>query len=103
MTISIPIIPRDYSTELTVDMAFNTSVSESESGFSGRKSLRDIALRRYNLTVNPDNAAEVQRIILACRGARWPAAIRDFAGNYELSNDHAIWDATLSKFKIYTQ
>lgn len=83
---NIPILPRDFSTNMKVTIPFATAVAESEGGMSGRKSTRDVPLRQYTMTINPDQAEEVVKIILATRGARWPVAIRDYAFNFEMTN-----------------
>ncbi len=104
---SIPIIPPNaVSTGMTVDVQFSTAVNESESGVSGRKSLRDIALRQYTLTINPESsyAEEVMAIILACRGARWPVALRDWAGNYKLTASEQATEgsSTIPLYRTFT-
>jgi len=87
--VDIPIIPLQVSTGMSVQVPFATAVNEAEGGVSGRLSTRTIPLRTYTITVNPDDAEEVLSILLACKGARWPVAIRDWAFNYQLTN-HAI-------------
>jgi hypothetical protein len=92
--VNIAILPRDVSTNMTVEIPFATAVAESESGFSGRKSTRDIPLRLYTMTINPDNSFEAMKICLAMRGARWPLAIRDWANNYVLTDEAQTLDNT---------
>jgi hypothetical protein len=70
-----------------VQIPFDTAVSASESGVSGRKSRRDIPLRTYTMTINPDDAEEVYAMLLASLGARYPVALRDWANNYTLTNE----------------
>lgn len=82
---NIPILPNTVSTDMSVEIPFMTAVNESESGVSGRKSQRDIPLRTYTVTINPDDAEEVMAILLANKGARWPLCLRDWAGNYKLT------------------
>lgn len=79
LVFSLPLIPENVSTEMQVEIPFATVVSESESGISGRKSMRNIPLRRYTLTINPENVQSVITIILASKGARFPVAIRDWS------------------------
>jgi len=93
---NIPIIPRQVSTEATVEIPFFTAASKSESGVSGRKTIRDFAQRIYTMTVNPDDVAEVIAIILATRGARWPVALRDWAANYSLTDEQQSFEADLT-------
>lgn len=92
---------------MTVDIPFATAVSESEAGVSGRKSQRDIPLRTYTMTINPDGAEEVQAILLAHLGARWPVAIKDWAANYALVAEPQTYtfttDTTVAELtKTYT-
>jgi len=100
----IAIIPRQVSTEMIVDIPFVNSVSTSESGVAGRKLLRDIPLRTFTMTINPDDVKEVIAIILAARGNRWPVALRDWAANYELSDDVQMFedDLTIKLVKNFT-
>lgn len=84
---NLAVLPRDFSTEMTVEVPFMTNVAESVSGVSGRKSARDIPLRTYTLTINPESALEVLKMVLAHRGARWPVAIRDYFFNYQLTDE----------------
>lgn len=81
----IAILPDELSTGMAVDIVFATAVNEAESGVSGRKSTRTIPLRVYTVTINPDGAEDVQSIILANLGARYPLAIKDWANNYQLT------------------
>ena len=103
----IAIIPDEMSTDMTVDIPFSTAVNESEAGISGRKSTRDIPLRTYTMTINPDGAEEVQAILLAHLGARWPVALKDWAANYALTLEPQTYtfttDTTVSSLvKTYT-
>lgn len=75
----LPLIPESVATEMLVEIPFATVVAESESGVSGRKSTRDIPLRRYTVTINPDNVQAVIALILASKGARFPVAVRDWS------------------------
>lgn len=93
---NIPIIPRQVSTEMTVEIPFFTAQSKGESGVSARKSVRDFPQRIYTMTVNPDDVKEVIACILALRGARWPLAIRDWAANYTLTNEAQTFENDLT-------
>jgi hypothetical protein len=104
---NIAILPYDIQTEGVVEIPFATAVNESESGISGRKSTRNVPLRTYTVTINPDNAEEVQAILLANRGARWPMAMRDWAGNYKLTAEPQTYiletDTTVADlYRTYT-
>lgn len=90
----IAILPDELSTGMAVDIVFATAVNEAESGVSGRKSTRTIPLRLYTVTVNPDGATEVQSIILANLGARYPLAVKDWANNYQLTDEPQDWTLT---------
>lgn len=79
---------------MAVDINFLTAVNEAESGVSGRKSQRTITLRTYTVTINPDGADETMAILLANLGARWPLAVKDYAGNYKLVDEPQTYTFT---------
>lgn len=90
---SIPVIPDALAAQATVDVTFDTAVNPSEGAISSRKSMRDPAIRIYTIAVDPAQASEMNAIMLAVRGARWPIAIRDYNDNYQLTAEPQTWTA----------
>ncbi len=70
-------IPNDAAAGAEIDDTFSTGVSESEGGISGRVTKRNQRIRVFNLTILPDDVAEVLAIHDTHR-ARWPVAVRDW-------------------------
>src|SRR6266403_3918048 len=64
----------------------DTAVNPSESGISGRISMRSI-LREYMLSVNPSQSDQIVHSVMALRGARYAFVLRDYAANYQLTNE----------------
>jgi hypothetical protein len=98
MTVSITRIPDALAAGATVTYQPDTSKNTSEAGISGRKLMRPI-LRNYLVTVSPESADEMQAIIMAARGSRYPLAMRDYAA-YKLTAEPAQITADGSQAKI---
>ncbi len=76
--VDIARIPNDAAAGAEIDDTFSTAVAESEGGISGRVSKRSQRIRVFNLTIGPDDAAEV-RAIHDTHRRRWPVAVRDWS------------------------
>jgi hypothetical protein len=92
MTVSVIKLPSSLGVGAQVTFTDSTAKPVSESGNTSRKSLRGIK-RNYTCAVSPDDALEVQKIVMAIRGSRWPLAISDPFGN-SFSNDLLDIDAS---------
>jgi hypothetical protein len=53
-------------------------------------------IREYMLSVNPSQSNEMVKIIMALRGARYPLALRDYADNYQLTNEEIPHTGTVA-------
>lgn len=69
-----------------VSYTFDVARNPSEGGISGRIAMRPI-IREYMLSVGLSQSDEVVNIIMATRGARYPLALRDYANNYQLTDE----------------
>jgi hypothetical protein len=87
---SIPIVPNTIAGGAEVDLTWATSVSTSEGGVAGRKSLRKTPQRQFHLTIGPDQAQEIAAIYRASNGPRYPVAIRDWS-DYQFTNQELVW------------
>src|SRR4051812_26280455 len=84
---AITILPLNLGIDANIAPGFQTAVNPNEAGISGRSSFRDQAIRTYSYNIGPNVAEEVYRIHLACRGRRYPLALRDWAFNYFASDE----------------
>jgi hypothetical protein len=98
MTIAFTQIPDSVAAGAQVTFTMSTAKSVSESGNSGRKLLRPIK-RNYLVTLSPDDSAEMQAIIMAARGDRYPVAIRDYTA-YTLQDELCEVDPVTNDFLI---
>src|SRR5262252_3434963 len=78
MATAFAMIPHGVAADAEVDDTFDTAVSESAGGISGRESIRRERIRQFHITVGPDDVDEM-RAIHATHRRRWPCAIRDWA------------------------
>lgn len=98
MTVSLTLLPKSISASAQVTFTFDVAKNTSESGVSGRKAMRPV-IRNYMATVSPEDSAEMQAIIMATFGARYPFAMRDYS-NYQLTDEvltHSSGVAKLGK------
>lgn len=78
-----------------VSFADDTAVNPSEAGISGRLSMRPI-LREYMLSVNPDQSDQIVHSVMALRGARYAFVLRDYASNYQLTDEEIPHTGTVA-------
>lgn len=64
----------------------DTAVNPSESGIAGRISMRGIQ-REYMLSVSPAQSDQIVHSVMALRGQRYAFAMRDYANNYQLTDE----------------
>lgn len=64
----------------------DTAVNPSESGISGRLSMRPI-LREYMLSVSPAQSDQIVHSVMALKGGRYAFVLRDYANNYQLTDE----------------
>ncbi len=69
-----------------VSYTFDVAKNPSESGIAGRIAMRPV-MREYMLSVGMNQSREMVHIIMAMRGARYPFAMRDYADNYQLTDE----------------
>ncbi len=90
MSVDLPIFPYGASTGAEVDITWSTVINTSESSIAGRFALNDLPLRQFHVTMGPDDVAEVRAIFLACKGPRYPCAIRDWT-DYAFTDQVLTW------------
>ncbi len=91
-------IPDSIAVGAQVVFTMSTAKNLSESGNTGRKSLRPIK-RNYLVSVSPDDANELQAIVMAMRGDRYPVAMRDYT-SYQLTDEVCEFDNATGDFLI---
>lgn len=95
MTTALTHLSYEIASGAQVSYEFDVARNPSESGITGRIAMRDIK-RNYMLTVSPSQSDEMVHIIMACIGARYPLALRDYANNYTLTNEVLPHTGTLA-------
>jgi hypothetical protein len=85
MTTSLTLLPASISASAQVSFTFDVAKNTSESGVSGRKAMRPV-IRNYMATVSPEDSDEMQAIIMATLGARYPFALCDYS-NRKITNE----------------
>jgi hypothetical protein len=91
MTITaFTVIPDSVAVGAQVVFIPSTAKNLSESGNTGRKLLRPIK-RNYMVAISPDDSDEMQAIVMAARGDRWPIAIKDY-GAFEVTDEECQLD-----------
>jgi len=86
MTTTLTRLSYEISTGAQVSYDFDVAVNPSESDIAGRIAMRPVK-REYMLSVSPSQSGEVVKIIMALNGARYPLVLRDYADNYQLTNE----------------
>ncbi len=86
MTITLSKLSYDIASGAQVSYNFDVARNPSESGISGRIAMRPIK-REYMLSVGLNRSQEMVKIIMAMRGGRYPFALRDYADNYQLTDE----------------
>jgi hypothetical protein len=86
MTTSLTRLSYEIASGAQVTYTFDVARNPSESQISGRIAMRPI-LREYMLSVHTGQSSEMVKIIMALRGARYPLAMRDYADNYQLTDE----------------
>jgi hypothetical protein len=91
MTLNIIELPDSIGAGAQITFADGTTTSVSEGGNANRKLLRGIK-RQYTCSIRPEDAMEMQKIIMAIRGKRYPLALKDPWG-YQFDEDLLDIDA----------
>lgn len=86
MTTSLTRLSYEIASGAQVSYEFDVARNPSESGITGRIALRPIK-RNYMLSVAPSQSDEMVEIIMALYGARYPLVLRDYANNYQLTDE----------------
>lgn len=86
MTTSLTRLSYEIASGAQVTYDFDVAVNPSEAGIAGRFAMRPI-LREYMLSVSPSQSREMVNIIMALNGGRKVLALRDYADNYQLTNE----------------
>ncbi len=86
MTTALTRLSYEIAAGAQVSYDFDVAVNPSESGISGRIAMREIQ-REYMLSVAPSQSLEMVKIIMALNGGRKPLALRDYADNYQLTDE----------------
>lgn len=89
-------IPDSIAVGAQVVLTASTAKTVSESGNTNRKTLRQIK-RNYMVSISPDDSAEMQAIIMALDGDRYPMAMRDYT-DYQVTNEVCQVDAVNGDF-----
>lgn len=89
---TIAVLPFGVGVDALAALTFDTAVNPSESGVSGRKSMRLEPLRNYTVTIGPNEAAAVQEIYVAMLGERYPVAFKDWT-SYAYTDEVLAWTA----------
>lgn len=69
-----------------VSYDFDTTVNPSSGDIAGRISHRPNK-REYMLSVNPTQSDQIVHAVMALRGARYTFVMRDYANNYQLTDE----------------
>jgi len=69
-----------------VSYDFDVAVNPSEGDIAGRIAFRPVK-REYMLSVNPAQSDQIVHSVMALRGARYTFVLRDYAANYQLTNE----------------
>lgn len=69
-----------------VSYDFDVSVNPSEGDIAGRVAMRPVK-REFMLTVSPAQSDQIVHTIMALRGARYAFVVRDYANNYQLTDE----------------
>jgi hypothetical protein len=64
----------------------DTSINTSDGAISGRISPHPV-VREYMLSVNPAQSGQIVHSVMALRGKRYAFVLRDYADNYQLTNE----------------
>src|SRR5581483_9229787 len=83
-------IPNSIAISAQVSFTISTAKNPSESGNSSRKSMRPIK-RNYMVSVSPDDSDEMQAIVMAMLGDRYPVAMRDYSA-YLITDEPCQFD-----------
>lgn len=86
MTTSLTRLSYEIASGAQVSYEFDVARNPSESGITGRIAMRSIK-RNYMLSVSPKQSDEMVEIIMALYGARYPLVLRDYANNYQLTDE----------------
>lgn len=89
-------IPNSIAIGAQVQFTMSTAKNISEGGNAHRKSLRPIK-RNYMVTISPDDADEIQAIIMAMDGDRYPVAMRDYTA-YQVTGELCSFDNESGQF-----
>ncbi len=65
---------------------FDVAVNPSESDVAGRIAMRDVKCE-YMLSVSPEQSAQIVHTVKSLKGARYAFALRDYADNYQLTDE----------------
>jgi hypothetical protein len=95
MTTALTRLSYEIASGAQVEYDFDVARNPSESGIVGRLAMRPIK-RNYMLSVNPTQSDEMVEIIMALRGARYPLALRDYANNYQLTDEVITHSGTVA-------
>lgn len=96
MTTQLTKIPNTVAIGAQLTFMVSTAKNMSESGNTSRKSLRPIK-RNYMVSISPDDSDEMQEIIMALDGDRFPMAMRDYAA-YQVVDEVCAIDETTGDF-----
>lgn len=91
-------IPESVAVGAQLTLTMSTAKNVSESGNTSRKSLRPVK-RNYLVTISPDDSDEMQAIIMAMRGDRYPVAMRDYKA-YQLNDESCQLDPVTGDYMI---
>lgn len=69
-----------------VSYDFDVAVNPSEGDIAGRIAMREVK-REYMLSVNPAQSAQIVHSVMALKGARYAFVMRDYADNYQLTDE----------------
>jgi len=83
-------LPDSVALGAQVSFMPSTAKNPSESGNNNRFSLRPIK-RNYTVSISPDDSDEMQAIIMALLGDRFPLAMRDYAA-YQVTAEDCQFD-----------
>jgi hypothetical protein len=100
MTLTVlPRISNEIASGAQVSYTFDVAKNTSEGGISGRIAMRPI-VRNYMISPDFGQSNEMVKMVMATRGARYPMVIRDYANNYQLTDEtitHSGTTATIGR------
>lgn len=88
-------LPYDIVSGAQVSFNFDVARNPSEGGISGRYAMRPVK-REYMMSVSPKQSREMMSIVMSTYGALCAFAIRDYADNYQLTDEEIPHTGTVA-------